>query len=95
MNNLGTLRNKIGDAHGQGGRPIKPGERHAALAVNLAGAVATFLVETFVDRDSGNSPLRTFRQQTEEFRTLSNPNRLSFIWKYLISQLTLSASRMS
>lgn len=53
VNNLGTLRNKIGDAHGQGGRPIKPGERHAALAVNLAGAVATFLVETFVYRVRG------------------------------------------
>ncbi len=55
VNDLGTLRNKIGDAHGQGRKPIKPRERHAALAVNLAGAVATFLVETFVDRDSGNS----------------------------------------
>ncbi len=53
VNNLGTLRNKIGDAHGQGGKPIKPSERHAALAVNLSGAVATFLVETFVDRVSG------------------------------------------
>jgi hypothetical protein len=49
VNNLGTLRNKIGDAHGQGRRPIRPGVRHAALAVNLAGAVATFLVETFAD----------------------------------------------
>ena len=53
VNNLGTLRNKIGDAHGQGRRPIKPSERHAALAVNLAGAVATFLVETFEDRVHG------------------------------------------
>lgn len=46
VNNLGTLRNKIGDAHGKGGRPIRPSPRHAALAVNLAGAMATFLVET-------------------------------------------------
>jgi hypothetical protein len=46
VNSLGTLRNKIGDAHGKGGRPVRPSPRHAALAVNLAGAMATFLVET-------------------------------------------------
>jgi hypothetical protein len=50
VNSLGTLRNKIGDAHGKGGRPVKPSARHAALAVNLAGAMATFLVETHAER---------------------------------------------
>jgi Abortive infection C-terminus len=50
VNGLGTLRNKIGDAHGKGGRPVKPSARHAALAVNLAGAMATFLVETHNER---------------------------------------------
>jgi hypothetical protein len=50
VNSLGTLRNKIGDAHGKGGRPIRPSPRHAALAVNLAGAMATFLVETYYER---------------------------------------------
>lgn len=44
---LGSLRNKIGDAHGQGGKPVRPSARHAQLAVNLAGAMATFLVETW------------------------------------------------
>jgi len=44
---LGTLRNKIGDAHGQGRKPVRPSSRHAQLAVNLAGAVATFLVDTW------------------------------------------------
>lgn len=44
---LGSLRNKIGDAHGRGGRPIRPASRHAHLAVNLAGAMATFVVETY------------------------------------------------
>lgn len=53
VNSLGTLRNKIGDAHGKGGKPVRPASRHAALAVNLAGAMATFLVETFVARRSG------------------------------------------
>ena len=42
-----TLRNRIGDAHGQGRNPVRPAPRHAALAVNLAGSVATFLVETW------------------------------------------------
>jgi hypothetical protein len=49
---LGSLRNKIGDAHGQGKRPIRPSARHAQLAVNIAGAVATFLVETWTERNS-------------------------------------------
>lgn len=43
---LGTLRNKVGDAHGSGGRPVKPAPRHAALAVNMAGSMALFLIET-------------------------------------------------
>lgn len=44
---LGTLRNKIGDAHAPGGRiPVKVAPRHAALAVNLAGGMALFLIET-------------------------------------------------
>ncbi|MCC6468731.1 MAG: abortive infection family protein [Alphaproteobacteria bacterium] len=47
---LGTLRNKIGDAHGKGGKPVKPSARHAHLAVNLAGTMATFLVETWQAR---------------------------------------------
>jgi hypothetical protein len=43
---LGALRNRLSDAHGQGKRPVKPATRHAELAVNLAGAVAMFLVAT-------------------------------------------------
>jgi hypothetical protein len=42
---LGTLRNQLGDSHGRT-KPIKPAPRHAALAVNLAGAMAAFLWET-------------------------------------------------
>lgn len=44
---LGALRNRFGDAHGQGKKSIRPGSRHAELAVNLSGAVATFLVSTY------------------------------------------------
>jgi hypothetical protein len=44
---LGTLRNRISDSHGQGRRAVKPAARHAQLAVNLAGTMATFLIETW------------------------------------------------
>jgi len=43
---LGTLRNKVGDAHATGRKPIKVAARHAALAVNMAGSMALFLIET-------------------------------------------------
>jgi len=51
VNGLGTLRNRLSDSHGRGGKPVKPSPRHANLAVNTAGAVATFLVETFLERE--------------------------------------------
>lgn len=55
VNGLGTLRNRLSDAHGRGGRlPVKPSERHANLAVNTAGAVATFLVETHLIKNEGS-----------------------------------------
>jgi hypothetical protein len=43
---LGSLRNKAGDAHGAGRKRYKPAPRHATLAVNLAGSMALFLIET-------------------------------------------------
>jgi len=53
VNGIGTLRNRLSDSHGRGGKPIKPSPRHASLAVNTAGAVATFLVETYLEKHSG------------------------------------------
>jgi hypothetical protein len=47
---LGALRNKLGDAHGGGRKRAKPAARHAELAVNLAGSMATFLVATWEAR---------------------------------------------
>jgi hypothetical protein len=44
---VGAMRNAMGDAHGKGKSRIGAESRHAELAVNLAGAVATFLVETW------------------------------------------------
>jgi len=43
---LGSLRNKAGDAHGAGRKLYRPAPRHATLAVNLAGSMALFLLET-------------------------------------------------
>jgi hypothetical protein len=56
VNSLGAIRNKIGDAHGQGRRPIKPKPRHAELAVNLAGTMASFLISTWQERKLSNQP---------------------------------------
>jgi hypothetical protein len=50
---LGALRNKVSDAHGQGQRPVRPGGRHAELAVNLAGSMAVFLLSTHEERRAG------------------------------------------
>lgn len=50
VNNIAAIRNRVGDAHGQGRRPVRPKPRHAELAVNLAGAMASFLVATWKDR---------------------------------------------
>ena len=44
---LGSLRNKVGDAHGQGKKNFKPASRHAELAVNLAGTMSVFLFSTW------------------------------------------------
>jgi len=44
---LGTLRSRFGDAHGKGPLAKRPTDRHAALAVNLAGAMALFLIQTW------------------------------------------------
>lgn len=54
VGNLAGLRNKLGDSHGQGKRHVKPLPRHAELAVNLAGSMASFLVSTWNARKSPN-----------------------------------------
>ncbi len=55
VNGIGTLRNKAGDSHGRGGKgPVKPLPRHASLAVNMAGTVAAFIVETHRERTSSD-----------------------------------------
>ena len=51
VNYLGSIRNKIGDAHGQGRNPVRPKPRHAELAVNLAGTMCSFLISTWNERE--------------------------------------------
>lgn len=46
MEGLCTLRNKAGDAHAGGRSSVAVEARHAALAVNMAGSMALFLIET-------------------------------------------------
>jgi hypothetical protein len=50
VESLGALRNKLSDAHSPGPKRARPQARHAELAVNLAGAMATFLVATWEAR---------------------------------------------
>ncbi len=44
---LGAMRNRHSDAHGKGASGTKVAPRHAELAVNLAGTMATFLLQTW------------------------------------------------
>jgi hypothetical protein len=48
---LGALRNRLSDSHGKGKVGVKPAPRHAELAVNLAGALAVYLLATKQARD--------------------------------------------
>ena len=51
VNGLGTLRNRLSDSHGRGRKlAVRPSARHASLAVNAAGSVAAFLVETYREK---------------------------------------------
>jgi hypothetical protein len=47
---LGAMRNRHSDAHGKGVYGTKPAPRHAELAVNLSGTMATFLLQTWEAR---------------------------------------------
>ena len=50
ISGLGSLRNKLGDAHGKGSNFVKPKSRHSELAVNLSGAMAIFLYKTHLEK---------------------------------------------
>jgi hypothetical protein len=48
---LGSLRNRLSDAHGKGKIGARPAPRHAELAVNLSGALAVYLLATWEARN--------------------------------------------
>lgn len=47
---LAAMRNALGDAHGKAAKAPKPSARHADLAINLAGSLSSFLIETYEER---------------------------------------------
>ncbi|MCK4998899.1 MAG: abortive infection family protein [Anaerohalosphaera sp.] len=49
---LGALRNSLSDAHARGKTGARPLPRHAELAVNLAGTMATFILSTWEQKQS-------------------------------------------
>ena len=49
VSGFASLRNIYGDAHGKGRKHVKPNLRHAKLAVNIAGGLCLFLLETLAD----------------------------------------------
>jgi len=49
---LGAMRNQLSDAHGRGEGAARPQARHAALGVNLAGAMSEFIIATWTNQDS-------------------------------------------
>ncbi len=50
VNGLAALRNMMSDAHGRAKVEVRPRARHAELAVNLAGTLASFLIATHTER---------------------------------------------
>lgn len=47
VNGIASLRNEYGDSHGKGQTVYKPAQRHTDLAVNMACAMALFLIQTY------------------------------------------------
>jgi uncharacterized protein YfkK (UPF0435 family) len=62
---IGSIRNKLGDAHGKGIAGTKPATRHAELVVNLAGTMTTFIFSTWAIR----------KERVSENKTLSYENK--------------------
>lgn len=50
VNGMAAMRNSMSDAHGKSQTRYTPAPRHAELAVNLAGTLASFLVATWEAR---------------------------------------------
>lgn len=57
LNGLATLRNQLGDSHGRGEGGIEPTPSQAKLAVNLAGSLAQFLIQTWEEYQLAHAPV--------------------------------------
>jgi hypothetical protein len=55
VNGLSAFRNALGDAHGKKPAQATPSARHADLAVNVAGSISAFLLQTYEDRFAAQS----------------------------------------
>lgn len=53
VQSIGSIRTRLGDAHGAAPLRGEPLERHARLAVSVAGALCLFLLETYEERKGG------------------------------------------
>ena len=58
VDGIANVRNRVGDAHGRGRKPVRIVSRHAELAVNLAGAMASFILNTWLERGAAASASR-------------------------------------
>ena len=88
VSSIGALRNRLGDAHGRGHKIIQVDERHAKLAVELAGAMTTYLIETHeaeikrknrneLSEDEVKVLLEKWLEVAEE-ENISDPGRLPY-----------------
>lgn len=59
MSGLAGVRNQYGDAHGKGLHSPAPQVRHARLAVNAAGTLAMFLLESHLAQPGATSAQKT------------------------------------
>lgn len=56
VNGLAAMRNALSDAHGRGKTSARPAPRHARLAVNTGFGIATFLMDTHVEKPQRHEP---------------------------------------
>lgn len=96
---LGTLRNRVSDAHGGGRKRVRPSARHASFAVNIAGTTAMFLIETFKEKRSREQASRLTKKQTPvEYKGVHLSSRYDLAleidaMKLMVDQLTPEMAR--
>jgi integrase len=82
INNIGKLRNELSDSHGRGTFGMLPDWRHAELAVNLSGAVATYLAAVWKSRE------KTLGQVLDEYADKrESEDRLDHGTRYAVERL--------